>query len=117
MEQGEGEEEHGEDEDRGLGRGVEQRDSGLPPAEGGVEQGGGEGEAEEGMDIGFGRAIWMRMGEEGVGVGEGVEDNGVCCFGEVVVQKGGARGMTTGAGPHCAVLRAVLTGAVCAAVA
>lgn len=128
VEQGEGDEEHGEDEDRGLGRGVELRDNGLLPADGGVEQGGGEGEPEEGMDMGFGRAIWMSMGvgEEGVGVGEGVEeDRGVCCFGdddvdrEAVVQIGATGGMATRAagGPHCAVFGAVQTEAVCAAVA
>lgn len=124
VEQGEGDEEHGEDEDRGLGRGVELRDNGLLPAEGGVEP--GEGEQEEGMDMGFGRTIWTRMGEDGVGVGEGVDDDsGVCCFGddkvdrETVGQSGTAGGVATGAacGPHCAVFGAVLTEAVCAAVA
>lgn len=99
VEQGEGDEEQGEDEDRGLGRGIELRDNGLLPAEGGVVQ--GEGEPEEGMDMGFGRDIWTRMGEEGVGVGDGVEeDNGVCCFGEVdreaAVQIGTAGGVVTG---------------------
>lgn len=100
MEQGEGDEEHGEDDDRGLGRGVELRDNGLLPAEGGVEQ--GEGEPEEGMDMGFGRAIWTRMGEEGVGMGERVEEvSGVCCFGDDEVEREaavqiGAAGVATG---------------------
>lgn len=114
MEQGDGDDEHGEDEERGFGRGVEQRDSGLLPVEGGVEQGGGEGEPEEGIDMGFGRAIWMSIGvgEEGMGIGEGVEEeSGVCCFGDdeadsdAVVQIGAARVVATGAAyePHCAV--------------
>lgn len=85
MEHGEGDEEHGEDVESGLGRGIEVRDKGLVPDEGGVEHGGGEEEPEGGMAMGLGRDIWARMGvgDEGVGAGEGVEEeSGVCCFEE-----------------------------------
>lgn len=64
---------------------MEVRDKGLVPDEGGVEQGGREEESEGGMAMGLGRDIWASMwvGDEGVGAGEGVEEeNGVCCFGE-----------------------------------
>lgn len=81
MEQGEGEEERGEGAAIGLGRGVEQSDNGVIPAEGGVELGGGEEDREGVIGIGFGRGVWVNMGlgDEGVGVGEGVaEESGVC---------------------------------------
>lgn len=81
MEEGEGEEERGEGAAIGLGRGVEESDSEVVPAEGGVEQGGGEEEREGVIGTGLGRGVWesMGVGDEGVGVGEGVaEESGVC---------------------------------------
>lgn len=81
VEQGEGEDERGEAAAIGLGRGVEESDRGVVPAEGGVEQGGGEEEREGVIGIGFGRGVWLSMGvgDEGVGAGEGVaEESGVC---------------------------------------
>lgn len=84
VEDGEGEEERGEGVGSGFGRGVEERDSGLVPAEGGVEQGGGEEEREGVVGTSFGRGVCESNGEgdEGVGAGEGVAEESGVCFGE-----------------------------------
>lgn len=85
VEEGEGEDDRGEGVALGLGRGVEERDNGLVPAEGEVEQGGGEEERDGVTGIGFERAVWDRIGvgDEGVSAGEGVaEESGVCFGGE-----------------------------------
>lgn len=63
MEEGEGEEERGEVVEIGLGRGVDESDSGFVPANGGVEQGGGEEEREGVIGNGLGRGIWGSIGE------------------------------------------------------
>lgn len=93
VEEGEGDDERGEDVESGLGRGVEDSDSGLVPAEGGVEQGGGEEERDGVIGIGFGRGVWdsIKVGDEGVGAGEGVAEESGVCFGEE--DEGAADGM------------------------
>lgn len=55
--EGEGEEERGEGVEMGLGRGVEESDSGVVPAEGGVEQGVGEEDREGFSGLGLGRGV------------------------------------------------------------
>lgn len=84
VEEGEGEEERGEGVAIGLGRGVEESDSGVVPPEGGVGQRGGEEEREGVIGIGLGRAVWesMGVGDEGVGAGEEVEEESGVCFRE-----------------------------------
>lgn len=84
MEEGDGEDDRGEGVAIGLGRVAEESDSGVVPAEGGVEQGGGEEEREGVMGVGFGRGVWesTRVGDGGVGAGEGLAEGRGLCFDE-----------------------------------
>lgn len=100
MEEGEGEEERGEGVWIGLGRGVDESDSGCVPADGGVEQGGGEEEREGVIGIGLGRGVWgsIGVGDKGVCAGEWVAEESGVCFGGEEDGKEAAEGMCAAVG-------------------
>lgn len=89
MEDGEGEEERVEGEGTGLGRGVDKRPA---PAEVGEE----EQDNVEGIGFGRGGCVSMEVGDEGVG--DGVAEEKLVCFGGEQDGKKGVGEMCAAAG-------------------